>query len=42
MQQQQQIPEAFKRFFGDDFGFAPQQRERQSFGDLLFPKMVMS
>ena len=32
MQQQQQIPEAFKRFFGDDFGFAPQQRERQSFG----------
>jgi serine protease Do len=31
-QQQQQIPEAFKRFFGDDFGFAPQQREKQSFG----------
>lgn len=32
MQQQQQIPEAFKRFFGDDFGMMPQQRERQSFG----------
>jgi serine protease Do len=31
-QQQQQIPEAFKRFFGDDFGYAPQQREKQSFG----------
>jgi serine protease Do len=31
-QQQQQIPEAFKRFFGEDFGFAPQPRDRQSFG----------
>lgn len=31
-QQQQQIPEAFKRFFGDDFGFAPQQRDTKSFG----------
>jgi len=32
LQQQQQIPEAFKRFFGEDFGFAPQPRDRQSFG----------
>ena len=32
MQQQQQIPDIFKRFFGDDFGYAPQQRDRQSFG----------
>ena len=30
--QQQQVPEAFKRFFGDDFNFAPQPRDRQSFG----------
>ncbi len=30
--QQQQVPEAFRRFFGDDFNFAPQPRERQSFG----------
>ncbi|MFO1390977.1 MAG: DegQ family serine endoprotease [Agitococcus sp.] len=32
LQQQQQIPDIFKRFFGDDFGYAPQQRDRQSFG----------
>ncbi len=32
VQQQQQIPEAFKQFFGDNFGMMPQQRERQSFG----------
>lgn len=30
--QQQQVPEAFRRFFGDDFNFAPQPRDRQSFG----------
>ncbi|RZU47101.1 serine protease Do [Fluviicoccus keumensis] len=31
LQQQQQIPDIFKKFFGDDFGM-PQQRDRQSFG----------
>lgn len=30
--QQQQVPDVFKRFFGDDFNFAPQPRDRQSFG----------
>lgn len=32
MQQQQQVPDIFKRFFGEDFGFAPQPRDRQSYG----------
>ena len=30
--QQQQVPDIFRKFFGDDFGFAPQQRDRQAFG----------
>ena len=29
--QQQQVPDIFKKFFGDEFGM-PQQRDRQSFG----------
>lgn len=29
---QQQVPEIFRRFFGDDFNFAPPPQERQSFG----------
>lgn len=29
---QQQVPEIFRRFFGDDFNFAPAPQERQSFG----------
>lgn len=32
MQQQQQIPEIFKRFFGDDFGYAPPPQDKESFG----------
>ncbi|MFN3586840.1 MAG: DegQ family serine endoprotease [Moraxellaceae bacterium] len=28
----QEVPDIFRRFFGDDFGFAPAPRERQSFG----------
>jgi serine protease Do len=31
-QQQQQVPEIFKKFFGDDFGFAPPPQDRESFG----------
>lgn len=30
--QQQQVPEIFRHFFGDQFQFAPPQREKQSFG----------
>jgi len=30
--QQQQVPDIFKHFFGDQFDFAPQQRNTQSFG----------
>lgn len=29
---QQEVPEIFRRFFGDDFGYAPAPRDRQSFG----------
>ncbi|HEX6591192.1 MAG TPA: DegQ family serine endoprotease [Moraxellaceae bacterium] len=29
---QQDVPEIFRRFFGDDFNFAPSPQERQSFG----------
>lgn len=28
----QQVPEIFRRFFGDDFNFAPSPQEKQSFG----------
>lgn len=30
--QQQQVPDIFRHFFGDQFQFAPPQREKQSFG----------
>ncbi|HET8731637.1 MAG TPA: DegQ family serine endoprotease [Moraxellaceae bacterium] len=30
--QQQEVPEIFRRFFGDDFNFAPAPQDRQSFG----------
>lgn len=29
---QQEVPEMFRRFFGDDFNFAPAPQDRQSFG----------
>ncbi|MDP2227689.1 MAG: DegQ family serine endoprotease [Moraxellaceae bacterium] len=29
---QQDVPEIFRRFFGEDFGYAPTPRDRQSFG----------
>jgi serine protease Do len=29
---QQQVPEIFRRFFGDDFNFAPPPQDRQSYG----------
>jgi serine protease Do len=29
---QQEVPEIFRRFFGDDFNFAPPPQDRQSFG----------
>jgi len=31
-QQQQQVPDIFRHFFGDQFGYAPPQRDKQSFG----------
>lgn len=31
-QQQQQVPDIFRHFFGDQFQFSPPQREKQSFG----------
>lgn len=31
-QSQQQVPEIFRRFFGEDFNFAPSPQEKQSFG----------
>ncbi|HNH43504.1 MAG TPA: DegQ family serine endoprotease [Agitococcus sp.] len=30
--QQQQVPDIFRHFFGDQFDFAPQQQNKQSFG----------
>lgn len=29
---QQEVPEIFRRFFGEEFGYAPTPRDRQSFG----------